>query len=295
MTIKSKTKFLVFVIILLLLILPTINYLKHEGEKDFKFRRSSLFNIDYIITPVQKMVFGLGISLNPQQAYIGKEGWVFLGDSYQSGISSRRSGLTTEDQQVAEKIKLGLLKWNEFFKANGVDDFLIMLGPDKATIYPEYLPNWAKPADLVRTDAVLGDIGSSLFFDTRKALLEAKKVYENRVYYKTDTHWNNLGAWIAFDGFIKELSSKSVNDGIWLKDEDVSFYQYNGRHGGDLSNFLRLRDYLSDEEPVYKINESDYFSVNSVEKRTGDLKNSEIIKNNKALNWLFAFKGVVGF
>ncbi|MCF1183895.1 hypothetical protein L0E83_10680, partial [Marichromatium gracile] len=70
------------------------------------------------------------------------------------------------------------------------------------------------------------------------------------LYYKTDTHWNNHGAWLGYDLFMTEVSSRHPE----IK------YDLTGRvsdektiPGGDLSLFLRLGDVVEDVSPVLQV------------------------------------------
>jgi hypothetical protein len=85
-----------------------------------------------------------------------------------------------------------------------------MIVPDKATIYPEYLPRWAtKVASQTRLDrlfAALAAYPGIAVLDLRPALTAVKA--RERIYFKTDSHWNLVGATIGYQALATVLMAK---------------------------------------------------------------------------------------
>lgn len=85
--------------------------------------------------------------------------------------------------------------------------FLVVVCPNKEAIYPEYLPTRFHPlGDRSRLDQVADWLGRETgvdCLDLRPALLAAKG--EGRVYHYTDTHWNDLGAWVGAQAIAERL------------------------------------------------------------------------------------------
>jgi alginate O-acetyltransferase complex protein AlgJ len=249
-----------------LIILPVMNL--YRAGDEFKISRETLFNVDYFIPLAQKKVYPFGISLDPKQVIIGKEDWLYLGNQYKENIATRRNGLSFAEIERAKDLQLGLEQWDNYFKSEGVRVFQVMMGPDKETIYPEYLPDWAKPSKATRTDALLSGEHSNLISDIRSSLIDAKSVYDRPLYYKTDTHWNSLGAWIAFNAFIEDISAdKGLIQGNWLTSDQVSISSVSPAEGGDLSNFLRLK--LPDERPIMTLGKE--INVTRIDFNTGEI------------------------
>jgi hypothetical protein len=126
-----------------------------------------------------------------------------------------------------------------------------MVAPNKHTIYPEYLPRWAQSASLGAIDALFATTGTQRYLDLRGALLRAKADQRVPFYYKTDSHWNFLGASVAFDALEQRLSitNPKLNR---IPDSSGQLRRIAVRQGGDLAHFLRLSDQLSDHEPVLR-------------------------------------------
>jgi len=83
-----------------------------------------------------------------------------------------------------------------------------LIAPDKETVYPEYLPGYEKGLDTQRR---FRDFYQRLQLDNGikainvlDALISAKAM--DRVYYKTDSHWNYFGAYTAIEEIVKQMS-----------------------------------------------------------------------------------------
>jgi hypothetical protein len=85
--------------------------------------------------------------------------------------------------------------------------YLVVVTPDKGTIYPEYLPQayekTAGPSYLDQTLAYLRQHTSLDILDLKPAVLEAKQ--HHVVFYRTDTHWNAYGAYAGYLATVARL------------------------------------------------------------------------------------------
>jgi len=158
-------------------------------------------------------------------------------------------------------------------KLKGVRSYQLMLAPDKATIYPEFLPRWADPAADSATSELLANVGQELYVDTRATLLEARSRFSVPLYYKTDSHWNRFGAWLAFRAFSINFSKKESGLRL-LSDEQVRVSKISERGGGDLANFLRLKEVLRDKEVSVDIVGENPIETEQYDFETGQLKAS---------------------
>lgn len=251
---KFKFKIILMFTFSLMLILPITNLSQVSDFNKFKIRIRTLYNTDVLVLFVQKNLYPFGISLNSSKVYIGKEDWLFLGDYYSNAVSKRRQGFESLNKVQVEQTIKTIAQLELLLKNLGVSHFSIMIGPDKETIYPEFLPIWARPKKLTILDSILLGAPDGLVFDSRGLLIEAKSRYEDSLYYKTDTHWNNLGAWITFEAFIRNLSKSASPQLNFFSDDEILTLKSSARRGGDLARFLRLEDCLDDREPEVKIN-----------------------------------------
>jgi len=274
---KKRVFIFVSVVLLALAIVPLINF-KFGGEQkkvaETKWwNRSALYNFDLALPYLSHFFYFFGISIDPNQVIIGKNNWIFLGDQYEKTITLGRQGATAQDIVAGKKIGLATNSWQKWLAMKGVRSYYIMIGPNKSSIYPEFLPDWAQPNTDPISNVLLPNVIPGLYFDMRSALKTAKTQIVPPLYYKTDTHWNNMGAWIAFSAFTKAIALKE-QDLLWLSDEQVNVTAVNKRKGGDLAGFLRMTDMLEDSDVSLKID-----SKNPVEIEQYDFDNNQLIKS----------------
>lgn len=295
----KKTVFMfVGVALLVLAVVPVINLNAGTGQKKDGqewWSESVLYNFDFALPFVSEVFYPHGISTNPDQVFIGKEDWLYLGEEYGRTITGVRRGATIEDERVAGAIGRATASWSQWLNHNGVSMFRVMLGPDKTTIYPEFLPDWAQPATETATDTLLANVKPELYIDTRLALRTAKSQLSESLYYKTDTHWNSLGAWVAFQAFETDIARAEPGLRL-LSENDVRVLEVNQRQGGDLAKFLRLKETLRDKEIVIDIISDRPIETEQYDFETGQLRRSGgnpqihtaqrplLVKSKQALN-----------
>jgi alginate O-acetyltransferase complex protein AlgJ len=271
-----KKRVLIFVCLALffLALIPVINFNLGSKKAGYNWSKpSELYNFDFALPYISSFFYPLGISIDPAQVVIGKDGWLYLGDIYENTITSNRYGANNIDIQKIKKIEIATKSWNHWLKLNGVKLFQIMLGANKSTIYPEFLPDWGRPVAVSRTDVLLANVSQELFFDSRPVLLAAKASLLEPLYYKTDTHWNSLGAWMVFRAFTNNIDGKEI--GLhWLSDQQIKFSKVQKRKGGDLANFLRMSEILEDTEVVIKITSKGPIAIEQYDFETGLLRSS---------------------
>lgn len=237
-----------------LLIVPLVNIVLNPTLEDGKWRRKEfLYNMDFLSEWPSFFLYQAGISTHPKQLVIGREGWLYLGDNYAQSRTVARNGQTPADMLNGKKIGTASQAWEIWLQKRGVRLFRVMIGPNKESIYPEYLPRWAMPATPSATDALFAGTGTERFIDLRSALLAAKTQYPQALYYKTDTHWNPLGAALAFRAFAQN-ASRSAPELRWPTEAAVEVISMaNGAGAGDLAGFQRIQRRLHDSEPSTKI------------------------------------------
>ena len=137
------------------------------------------------------------------QVLVGKEGWLEYSsngslDDYQNADISR-------EQLESIRQKLGLL--HEELANRGIT-LIVVIAPNKATIYPEKVSEKIKKINpRSRLDVfmeLMRQTDSSYIVDLRPPMAQARQ--DHQLYYRTDTHWNALGAYIAYHEIMQALS-----------------------------------------------------------------------------------------
>jgi hypothetical protein len=133
-----------------------------------------------------------------------------------------------------KKIQEGRRDW---LAQRGIQ-YMFVIAPDKQSVYPEHLPSWLKPIrhhtkldqffDYMRTHSTV------TVLDLRPALRAAKQIAPT--YYKTDSHWNSFGGFVACQQILKNLPQKTPTTG-WLSLDSFEFEKEKFT-GGDLTILL---------------------------------------------------------
>ncbi len=143
------------------------------------------------------------IGASPSERIIlGKDEWLFYNSAY-SIASYRNSRLPTEYELEMWKRHLKLVQlWLDQQNIK----FLLVIAPNKSTIYPEYMPpRFNKVNKISYFDMVVAaakEAGVTVI-DSRSRMLEEKK--KRKIYFRTDTHWTDAGAYVAYKMMLEKL------------------------------------------------------------------------------------------
>lgn len=247
---KRLVLIFVFSVLAILAIVPLFNIITAPDIGAIRWKKQSfLYNMDFASRWAARLLYPFGISTDPKQVIIGHGGWLFLGDQHDQTLSADRRLYEEGDRILGKDIGAAAVAWQIYLANKGVKVFRVMIGPNKGTIYSEHMPAWAKPSSSNATDALLAGTGTENYIDLRAPLLAAKVRQSDPLYYKTDTHWNALGAGLAFQAFAQQVSMVAPEI-KWPSRQIYEIQRVDSRPGGDLANFLRLKASLSDSEPV---------------------------------------------
>jgi hypothetical protein len=149
------------------------------------------------------LAVALGVSPS-DQVVIGTAGWWFVGDHYRAVEYQRATRAFTSDE--LEQWRRRLEARRDWLAERGIA-YLFMIAPDKASVYPQYFPralNRVGPE--TRLDQLvrhLEEHSEVRIVDVRDALADAK--HHGPVYEPLDSHWNDLGAWVAYAAIAERL------------------------------------------------------------------------------------------
>ena len=186
--------------------------------------------------------FTLGFS--PQPAVVkGRDGWLFYNSAEKNNGDEMSDCLGSRPLTAAELDRLTreFKRRSDWLRQKGIP-FLIIVAPNKSTIYREHLPPGMSPrgpSPLEQLSAAMTNFPGVNFFDPMPLLLAAKK--EKQVYYQTDTHWNDEGAFRVY----RESISRARAAGIKVEAPEISDYKTTrivDAPGYDLSVMLGIDD-----------------------------------------------------
>jgi len=192
---------------------------------------------------VGQKVWNTGIPWIEKNVLYGKDGWMFL--DKESVIDDYRN-LHPFTQSELETVRKNLQAKKDWLAGQGIE-FVVIVAPNTHTIYSEFLPDKIKKVnDVSKLDQVIAYMqGRSdvTILDVRPEMFEKKK--EIRVYDKTGTHWNHVGAFVAYTKLMDYISSKLPN-AIQKGWSDYSIVTSTVA-GRDLATMLSLQNALKEE------------------------------------------------
>ncbi|MDG1945127.1 MAG: hypothetical protein P8J17_12795 [Halioglobus sp.] len=126
----------------------------------------------------------------------GKKGWFFL---RRQSFSENPVVSAPLEKHELDEFSARLRRLEVLLNEKGIA-FVHFSAPEKQSIYPEYLPmnvNFSEITPLEQVNAELAK--SNAYVNVKSIMLEVKANHpEQLLYYKIDTHWNCLGAYIAY-------------------------------------------------------------------------------------------------
>ncbi|AGW12252.1 hypothetical protein DGI_0325 [Megalodesulfovibrio gigas DSM 1382 = ATCC 19364] len=190
-------------------------------------------------------------AIQVNKVVFGRDGWLFFTDADPTidPIASYR-GTTLLTQAELAEITVNLNAWDEWCRARGIV-FALLIAPNKSMIFPEKLPPGLGPVPRPNRLAIfmehMRQHATPLVVDPTPRLLAHK---QERIYYKTDSHWTSLGAMYATQLLQEQMAPRLTaagKDGIWaplqLSDYTVTEIP---RNGGDLAHMVILADDVQD-------------------------------------------------
>lgn len=177
-------------------------------------------------------------------AIVGKDGWFFFArDNVIDDYRATQPLTSLELQQIAENI----IQTRDRLAEQGIE-FLMLVAPNKATIYGEYMPDiYNVVGSQTRLDQVQQYLRAQTdieIVDPRQDLLAAKP--DSRLYEKTGTHWNDYGAFIAYQALMRAMQSRDVAVTLPSLNDYTVTTRVAG--GADLAIMLSLQNDLQEQQ-----------------------------------------------
>ena len=173
---------------------------------------------------------------------IGRDGWLYSQGQNMVDEFVGASKLTLR-QLKSRKVELEDRR-NEL-AARGIK-YLFVISPNKESVYPEYLPDWLQQCSTAtKTDQFVDYMrlhSTVEMLDLRPVLQKAREPAP--AFYKTDDHWNLMGASIACEAIISKLSSPFPGLAPAYP-TDAALMRTNGT-GGDTARFAGMLTLIDD-------------------------------------------------
>jgi alginate O-acetyltransferase complex protein AlgJ len=197
------------------------------------------FRADFVRWYAESRYFGLGES--PSSAVVrGKGQWLYYGDDGGVLDYANSTPLTPGEMRAWRD---ALVRAHDWLHRRGIA-YVFTIAPDKHVVYPEHVPATIRVVHTMsRTDQVYAALdGSSVsMVDLRPALRQAKA--NDRLFFLTDTHWNDRGALIAYQQIINAVRDQVPRTPpTWTREDcDATEGEIPGK---DLAGMLGLKKVL---------------------------------------------------
>jgi hypothetical protein len=180
-----------------------------------------------------------GISPTPS-AIVGKGPWLFLGGE---SFAQHRGLLPFSDTDLQNWTRH--LEARRDWLARRGAHFLVVITPDKESIYPEAVP--ARYGPMMRTpldqlEEYLAGHSKIELLDLRTVLRAAKT--DGPVFLSTDTHWNDRGTFIGYTAIMERL--RAWYPQLTMRGADEFDQMRTGRWNGDLALMFGLYNVLTE-------------------------------------------------
>lgn len=177
---------------------------------------------------------------------VGKNGWLY----YDGGLSFQEYQRTDLfDPATLNTFQTELDQVNASLARAGTT-LLVVIAPDKSTVYPQYMPDQipvlGKTSRLDQFVDYMNFHSSTRILDLRSVLIRASQTQQS--YYRTDSHWNDLGAYYGYYAIAGALDQ----DYPTLMPHRLSDYTLHVVPGGAITDLPRSMGYLSipEDDPI---------------------------------------------
>lgn len=176
------------------------------------------------------------------QVLLGKEDWLFYKSTEDGDPISDYQGINHYDEATMQAVADKLTNERNQFANYGIDFYILSI-PNKSSVYPEYMPDTIERKDTTsRTDLLMKYLEENTdlnVVDAKPILEKAKK--KKQVYYKSDTHFNQIGAFVTVQALKDKIDGKTDS----LK--DVKFDKVMNNYSGDLACLCDMQDTFNDD------------------------------------------------
>ncbi len=225
---------------------------KWKSIAEFPSKFADYYSDNYGFRPILVRTYNIIMTryvknVDRNNVLFGRDNWLYWSGG--DALDQYRSVAPLSEKDL-HKMAVIMQERQSFCERMGARYFLVIV-PDKHTIYPEFLPEWMSKANAKsHVDQIVEYLRAHTtvtVIDLRDAMMEAKKYAQENLkteaYFKTDTHWNELGAFFGYREIMKRIAQ-------WfpaLRPMELS--EFNLKNitvkGGDLAILAGLKDQYS--------------------------------------------------
>lgn len=171
---------------------------------------------------IKTSVFGTSPNKN---VIAGKDGWLYYGETLDDYLHIN----TLSDRAIAN-ISHNLDMISDYCTEKDIQ-FVFTVAPNKNSIYPQHMPfHYVESGQPGNYERLAESLNSKAYWVDMKETLK-NTTSEIPLYHKTDTHWNNIGAYAGHARLMAALNKEVCPAG-------TSWYTKNNARLGDLAAMI---------------------------------------------------------
>ena len=160
----------------------------------------------YLISAYNKVNEAVFKESKNEKVIIGEEGYYFFGETLDDYFK-----VNTLSTYELSRLNQVLAIQNEYLNEKGIKSYFVVV-PNKATIYPEYMPSHLQPKGENSNLDQLSTLNLSMpFVELKASLLSYKNISEVPLYHQQDSHWNNVGAVVGYTKILEVLQKEPLD------------------------------------------------------------------------------------
>lgn len=186
-------------------------------------------------------------SSSSDNVIVGKKGWLFYKGSQVNGEDpiADYQGTNLYSEEELQQIAANMTAARDELRSRGME-FVIMICPNKERVYSEYMPDgYGRLTGYGRMNQVLDYLTQNTDLNVvcpYQAIKDSKAAHPDRqLYFKYDTHWNNLGSYLGAKELVSAMGVEELPDLDTLTEQQGHVPVY------DLARLLHLGNVLEDD------------------------------------------------
>lgn len=185
------------------------------------------------------------------QVVAGKDNWLFYVEKIENDTLADYEGINRYKEEEMEEFLRVIFENQRQMEERGIQ-FVTLVAPNKENVYPEYMPDYYIHNPVSNTDVLveyLKENGVSVV-SAKEDMRKLSGQYQ--LYYPYDSHWNQLGAYVAAGSALRQFGISAEA----LENREIIAYPLKGNyHEGawsDLANMSGL-NYILDDEMEFEV------------------------------------------
>ena len=171
--------------------------------------------------------------------YFGTGGWLFFNGDHSLAQVNHDPPRYAALQRFAD-----LLSQLDALLRQEKRRFIVGIPPNKESVYLDRLPSWLRHKNgITEYDVLSAALAKTGVHTVNLRTLLREAAQQAPVYYRTDSHWNPLGALLAYNALVTAAGQDD-----WRIDPARALQADTQSYSGDLARYIGLHGYLSEPE-----------------------------------------------